>query len=134
MNAINFPTGRDQMIGVANNGDTFILGNTSDEADAGGWKLTLMPDAATGWTGSITIMRRPSGKGAFDNNVGFMPSSYRRIVVNNTASDYLWDSVALTGASEVQVEGNATSVAFYVQCTAGSARVYTRPVNGPTAP
>lgn len=133
MNTINYPTGRDQIISTKNDGDLFILGNTSDEDDAGGWKITFMPDGGVPFVGSIIIMRRPSGKSAFDNNVGFMPSPYRRIVVNNVASDMLWDSVPITAPGVILVAANGSSIAFVVQCTSGSARVYTRPVNGSMA-
>ncbi len=127
-------TGRIKEITPANHGDLFILGNTSNEADVGGWTITLMPDAGGAFAGGITILRRPEGKGADDNNVGFMPSPYRPIVINNVAANPdVFDSIALTGPSEVQVPANGTSIAFSVSCTAGSAAVYTRPLQGSTA-
>lgn len=130
---INWPVGRVQIISAANNGDLFILGNTSNEADVGGWMLTLMPDAGGPFQGAVTLARRPEGKGAFDNAAGFMPSPYKVFVLNNVAQVPYWDVVPLTGATEICVPANGTSIGFWVQCTQGTARVYNRPVNGPTS-
>jgi hypothetical protein len=133
MTKIVLPTGRAQTITPANDGDMFILGNTSNESDVGGWKIHLMPDEGGVWAGAIYILRRPEGKMPFDNGVGFSQSPYRRIVINNLAADCALDSAPLTGVSEIQVEANGTSIAFMVQCSAGSATVYSRPLQGSVA-
>ncbi len=129
--AIVQPTGRAQIITPLNNGDIFILGNTNDEADVGGWKIWLMPDMGITFTGAIYILRRPTP--ITDPNVGFSQSPYRRIVINNLAADCQFDNAALTTVSEVQVEANGSSIAFMVSCSAGSAVVYSRPLNGSVA-
>lgn len=124
------PTGRAQGITTLNNGDVFALGNTSDEADVGGWKIWLMPNT-DGFVGSISILRRPSQ--LTDPSVGYSVSPYRRIVINNLPADCLIDAAPLTTVSEVQVEANGSSIAFAVSCSAGSATVYSRPLNGSVA-
>ncbi len=130
--AIVQPTGRIQAITSTNNGDLFILGNNSNEADVGGWAVWLIPDSG-GFTGTVSIMRRPEGKGAADNNVGFVTSPYRRIVVAGVAADCQIDSTPLTTVCEALVQANGASIALFVSCTAGSASVYTRPLQGPTS-
>ena len=129
--AINIPTGRAQAISTLNNGDIFILGNTSNESDVGGWKIWLMPDAS-GFVGTVSILRRPEGKEASDSGVGFSQSPYRRIVLNNLPADctIVSDSSGLSGVSEVQVEASGVSIAFMVSCSAGSATVRSRPFQG----
>lgn len=129
--AIVLPTGRQHTITSANDGDLFILGNTSNESDVGGWKIWLMPDQG-GFTGALYILRRPEGKEVADNNVGFSQSPYRRIVINNQSADCTIVSGAtpLIDVSEIQVEANGTSIAYLVACSAGSATVRSRPFQG----
>ena len=122
-------TGRAQILTGLNNGDLFLLGNVSNESDVGGWVVTLMPDQG-GFDGGVFIMRRPEGMAADNNNVGFMPSPYRRITVSNVASDGSIASDALTGATEVLIPAYGTSIALSVYCNSGSAVVYTRPLQG----
>lgn len=132
--AIVNPTGRIRPISLLQSGDIYILGNNNNEADVGGWAVSLIPDAGTSFVGSIAILMRPEGKGAADNNVGFVSCPYRCVVINGAAQNYQFDNIPLVGICHVQVPSNGWSNAFAVVVTQGSASVYTRPLQGCTAP
>lgn len=132
--AIVTATGRIRPITTDTNGDIYILGNNSNEADVGGWAISLIPDAGGAFVGSIAILMRPEGKGAFDNNVGFVPCPYRCIVINGVPQTYQLDNIPLVGVCHIQVPSNGWSNAFAVVCSQGSASVYSRPLQGCTAP
>lgn len=133
MAIVNMP-GRIRPISTAQSGDLYILGNTSNEADVGGWAISLIPDAGVSFVGSIAIMGRPEGKGASDNNVGFVPFPYRCIVINGVPQQYQFDTIPLVGICHIQVPSNGWSNAIAVVVTQGSASIYNRPLQGCTAP
>lgn len=131
--AIVQTTGRRQLLTPTNNGDLFKLGNTSNEDDVGGWILTLVPTDGN-FAGSFVVLGRNAMKTASDNNAPFIPIPYRTVCTNNVAADYSFSAAPITGTSMVIVPAYGIAIAVLVACTAGSANLYSNPINGPMAP
>lgn len=80
--------------------------------------------------GSATVMGKVFGPAAQDAQAALMPVPYRRVVVNNVASDYAIVVDAITGASLIQVPANGLSIALFVACTRGSCQVVSWDLQG----
>lgn len=128
--AIVEQAGRCQTITAANHGDMFKLGNASQEV--GGWTIILVP--SPDFLGGINTLGRLTGPDAALRNAPYFPAPYRQVCINNVGSDYTFSSALISTSSTVQVPANGLSIAFLVTCTAGSADVYSMPLQGATAP
>ena len=127
----SYPIDRDYRITATDNGNFLILGNSSGTDAVGGWHIQLNPDNASDV--SIAVVARTMGKNPSDQSVPFEPIPYRRVSLNNVASDYTLVSALLNGPCLIQVPANGLSVALLVSMTVGNCMLYSMPVVGSTA-
>jgi hypothetical protein len=130
-----FTMNRRQPIAVEHNGRFGVLGNVS-ASFVGTWRVQFT--CTEDFAGSLTPMARGASKDLHDDNVGFATIPYRRVQLAGVASDY----ALVTGASVVNITTDFTilvpaaglSIAFLVECVAGSGIVYSQPLEGLAAP
>lgn len=123
--------GRSYKITTADHGNIPMLGNAA-EGCVGTWLVHWVPDL--NFTGSLALVGRAYGQPASDAVVAVLGVPYRRVNINGVASDYGFDSVALTGPSIVTAPANGLALGFLVSCSAGTGMLYTWPLEGPCAP
>lgn len=121
--------GREYPVNSTDNGKILFLGSASD-GRVGTMMITFVPDIA--WTGSFAVVARPYGKPASDNGVGFQPIPYRRVTLNNVASDRTIVSDILTQPFIIEVPANGLAIGLLTSTLSGTGVVYSWPLNGPS--
>lgn len=116
------------VITPADHGDTLEMGPAGTSGTGGLMAIQFIPDGA--WNGSSTLLARVLGQAAQAAGAPFMPLSYRRVTVNNVASDYAIVSDPITGATTIYAPSNGLSLGLLISCSAGSCTVVSWPVTG----
>lgn len=111
-------------------GGIAILGNAAD-GEVGTYFVQLVPQV--GFVGSLDVLARPYGKYANDDGVAFVPVPYRRVNVNNLASDYAISTASITQPGIIQIPANGMSIGLMITCSAGQAELYSWPLLGPSS-
>ena len=115
-------------ISPSDNGDFLEIGPAGTSSTGGIMAIQFIPDV--NFVGSIIVVGRVFGPAAQDAGAAFMPISYRRVTVNNVASDYQIVSDPITGPSTIQVPSNGISIGFLVSCSAGLCQVVSWDLQG----
>ena len=129
-----FPAGSPFRILPAQNGQTLSFGSTSDENPNGAWHLMFVP--SVDYDGSIAVVGRTPRISTADLTVPWIPVPYRRITLNNVASDYAIVSTAITldGPYQILVPATGMAIGILVACNAGQCMVYSQKMTGSTIP
>jgi hypothetical protein len=112
-----------------------VFGNTSDEDGNGAMQFTFSPDVdfiAAG--GAIVVMGRTMGISTTDTTVPFMPIPYKRVTVNNVASDYAVSSATITGPGLIHVPANGMAIGLLFSIPNGTVTIGNKVVAGAAAP
>ena len=128
--AIKKASNRKYTITPAANGDILEIGPASTPAFVGTFVIQFNPDVL--FVGEIVVLARLTGKAAEDAGLPFLPVPYRRVTVNNVASDYTFVDDAITGATKIQIPSSMDSIGLLVACSAGSCTVVCQDVQGPS--
>jgi hypothetical protein len=112
----------------SDNGDILEIGPAGTSSSGGVMAIQFVPDV--NYSGSVVLVGKVFGTAAQDAGAAFMPISYRRVTVNNVASDYSIVSDAITGATTIQVPSNGISIGLLVTCSAGSCQVVSMNLQG----
>lgn len=110
------------------NGDILELGPGSTTQFAGFMAIQFNPDLT--FAGEVVVLGRLTGAAAEAAELPFLPVPYRRVTVNNVASDYTFVSDAISGATKILVPAGMDSIALLVACTAGSMDVVSWDLQG----
>lgn len=116
----------------AQNGNILVAGNTSDENPNGAVRFWFIPDV--GCDAVFTVMGRPPRLSTADGSVPWVPIPYRRITLNNAASDYAIVSDNVSGVSSILVPTVGGQVGLFVTVTTGNCTICKVNVNGATSP
>ena len=111
-------------------GQILELGPGGNNQWTGTFILQFSPDSR--WNGSLIVMAKVSGQAGLDANIPFVPVPYRRVSLNNAASDYAItaDTLVLPLGGKIQVPASGDSIGLLVACTTGSCYVVSNQVNG----
>lgn len=128
-----FPAGPKFRVLPPQNGQILAYGNTSDENPSGCWTFQFAPDI--GSDAAFIVMGRTPRISTADTSVPWVPIPYRRITVNNVASDYtvVADTIGAT-TTVIQVPSNGLAVGLLVAMTVGETTIYAQHMEGATAP
>jgi len=131
--AITKASNRRYTIKPEDNGNILEIGPGSTPNFVGTFVIQFNPDV--NWVGAVVIVARLTGAAASDANLPFLPVPYKRVTINNVASDYAFTSDTLTVASgtKIQVPASMDSIGLLVACSAGSCTVICQDLNGPSA-
>lgn len=119
---------RKVVITTADHGKHVEIGPGSTPQFVGTMVLQFNPDVA--FVGSMVVLARLTGPAAQEADLPFLPVPYRRVTVNNVASDYTFTADQINGPSKIQVPSNMDSIALLVECTAGSCTVICQDLQG----
>ena len=115
-------------ISASDNGDILEIGPAGTSSSGGVMAIQFVPDV--NYIGSVVLVGKVFGQAAKDAGAPFMPISYRRVTVNNVASDYAIVSDPITGATTIQVPSNGISIGLLVTCSAGICQVVSMDLQG----
>lgn len=130
--AITPASSRMFVVGTKDDGTILEMGPASTTSGVGTFVFQFNPDLT--WQGALYVMARLTGAAAAAANLPFLPVPYRRVTVNNVASDYAFVSDAITGATKIHIPSNMDSIGFLVDCDAGSLTIIGWDLLGPSAP
>lgn len=131
-------SGPKRRVTPTDSGNIIFLGAAS-EGRIGCWAVQIEMDGE--WVGSLVVVGRSATKNASDDNAAERPMPYRAAFLNGTtptppygfANDGLTGApIEITGGSVILIPAYGFSVGFMVACTAGSATMYSLPVDGPS--
>lgn len=120
-----------RVITSADNGNTLDLGPAGTEKFAGTFVFQFNP--SVDFQGSIVVLGRLFGPASAAASLPFLPVPYRRVTVNNVASDYNFVFDQITGATKIQVPSNGDAIGFAVVCAQGTMTYVGWDLNGPSA-
>lgn len=112
-----------------------VVGNTSDEDGKGAMQFTFSPDTdfvAAG--GEVVVVGRTAGISTAINNVAWMPIPYRKVTINNVASDYRFATASITGPSSILVPAAGMAIGLLFSVLGGTCTIARKIVDGPSAP
>lgn len=113
------------------NGLILDLGPAGVAGSTGVFTIQFTPDVQ--WNGSIVVMGVIMGSASDNAQIPFLPVPYRRVTVNNVASDYNMVIDQITGATKIQVPSNGDAIGLEVSVTQGTCTVASWDMNGPSA-
>lgn len=122
--------GREYKVTVADHGKFLFLGNAGDGRTCT-MSIQWVPEAS--FAGSFAVTARMSGKPASDNGVAFIDFPFRRVALNDVASDRALTTNTLTPLCDsfiIEVPSNGVVLAMLCACTAGTGVLYSWPLNG----
>ena len=121
------------VINPADNGNTLELGTGSAGTFTGIMVVQFNPDLL--WNGSIQVLARLTGPAAETANLPMVPIPYRRVTVNNVASDrtLVSDTLLISSAYKIEIPSNRDSIGFLVSCLSGSCTYVCAPLQGQSA-
>jgi hypothetical protein len=122
--------GRECKVTVADHGKFLFLGNAGDGRTCT-MAIQFVPDAS--FSGSFAVTARMYGKPASDNGVAFIDYPFRRVVLNDVASDRAVTTntaTPLVNSFIIEVPSNGVALAMLCSCTAGFGYLYSWPLNG----
>ncbi len=123
---------RSQVVTIQHDGKIGDLGPGAVEGQVGSFAIQFNPDLAFIASGSFfTVMGVMMGKAADDLNMPFMPIPYRRVTVNNIASDYQLVPDPISTPSFILIPSSGMVIGLSVVCNAGSCNVSSWNMNGP---
>lgn len=120
--AFIYPMDRVFKLTADNNGDIAELGPGAPSGVTGAMVIQFSP--SPDFVGGFAVVARAMGQAAKAAGAALMPVPYRRVTVNNIASDYTMVADLVTGATIIQVPSNGLSIGLLVNCTAGSCQVF----------
>ncbi len=127
--AIVKASNRIRVIRPADSGNILEIGPASTETFVGTFVVQFNPDIL--WDGSIQVMARLTGTAADAANLPFLPIPYKRVTVNNVASDRTFVADQITGATKIEIPASMDSIGFLVACTTGSCTYVCWDLHGP---
>ncbi len=113
-------------------GNILVVGNTQDENPSGAATLTFLP--SQDFTGSFAIVGRPPGISTSNTSVPWQAIPYRLVSLQDVASDYSFKSDTISVAAIIQVPANGLAVGVLVACSAGTAQLWIKLMEGATSP
>lgn len=127
-----FPIGPKFRVQPAQNGNILVPGNTSDENPSGAVRFWFVPDI--GCDATFTVVGRAPRISTSDTTAPWVPIPYRRVTLNNVASDYAIVSASVTGTSSILVPSTGGAVGLLVAINTGECTLHSIPVTGSTTP
>lgn len=128
--AIKKASNRIRVITTEDNGDWIEIGPASTPKFVGTFAIQFNPDIT--FAGEFLIGARLAGAAATEAGLPFLPVPYRRVTVNNVASDRTYVSDVITGASKIEVPASMDSIGILVECTAGTCTIVSMDMQGPS--
>lgn len=122
---------RSYLITALSDGNILDMGPATSGSTPGTWIIQFNP--SVDFSGSIVILGRVFGPAAAAANIPMMPVPYRRVTINNVASDYAMVIDQIATPSIIQVPSNALAIGLAVTCSAGSCMVVSWDLNGPSS-
>lgn len=116
----------------AQNGNILVVGNTSDENPNGAIRIWLYAEGDCDV--SLTVLGRSPRISTADYSAPWIPVPYRRVTIDNVASDYAMVSAVVRGTSSILVPTCGASVGLLVAITTGAATMRCVPVQGAATP
>lgn len=93
--------------------------------------IQFVPDLA--WNGEVVVVGRSLGQAAQDGNAPFVPIPYRRVSLDNAASDRALVSDPITGTATIEVPANGLSIGLLgAAAPTGSLTAYPWDLQGPS--
>jgi hypothetical protein len=129
-------SGPKRLVTPTDNGNIIFLGEGS-EGRVGAWSVQLEMDSD--FVGGLVVVGRSSAKVASDDNAPERPFPYRAAFLNGTSASGPWAFAAdpitglpsqITASSCILIPASGFNVGFMVACTAGTATLYSIPVDG----
>lgn len=127
-----FPISTPFRVLPAQSGNILAIGNTSDENPSGAVRIWFVPDVTSDAT--FTVVGRAPRISTADTTTPWIPIPYRRVTLNNLASDYAIVSAAVSGTSSILVPTTGGAVGLLVAMNAGECAIHSIPVEGSTTP
>lgn len=130
-----FPANPKFLVTTAQDGQIASYGNVSDENPNGAWTFQFVPTDIN-WSGQFAIVARTPGISTSDTTVPWVPVPYRRVCLNNVASDYALVSgiLVVSGPTIIQVPANGVSIGLLMSITTSTCTIYAKAMNGATTP
>ena len=128
--AIVKASNRVNVVTPARHGDILELGPASSQASVATFVIQFNPDMF--FTGAFVVMARLAGPVPVDVDLPFMPVSYRRVTVNNVASDRTYVADQITGATKIELPSSMDSIGLMVSCLTGSCTIVSWGLQGPS--
>jgi len=127
-----FPIGPVFRLFPEQNGDILVIGNTMDENPSGAVRLWFAP--GIGADAVFTVMGRAPRISTADTTAPWIPIPYRRVTLDNVASDYAIVSASVSGTSSILVPSTGGAVGLLVAMNVGEVVIYSQLVTGSTTP
>lgn len=129
-----FPVGSPFRVLPAQNGQVASFGSTSDENPSGAWHLMFVP--SIDFDGAFVVQGRTPRISTADLTVPWLPIPYRRITVNNVASDWsiVTDTLAISGPYQILVPASGMAISALIACNTGQCMIYSQKMTGSTIP
>ncbi len=128
--AIVKASNRYRVITSADHGNWLEIGPASTSMFVGTFVIQFNPDVF--WSGAIVVGARVvTAENAPD--MPFLPIPYRRVTVNNVASDRAFVADQITGATKIEVPSSQDSIGFLVSCLGGNMTYACWDLQGPSA-
>lgn len=122
---------RSHVITSENDGVILTFGPAATSTSVGTFVMQLNPDAASDF--EVIVMGRCWGQAAKDQDVPFVPISYRVASLNNVAQLYQLSLDAISASALIQIPGN-WEIGLLVSCTTGTCSVTSWPLLGNSNP
>lgn len=127
--AIKQRSNRRFTISADDHGDILEIGPAATSQSIGTMVIQFNPTAGCDY--EVVLMGRVFGQNGVD--FPYMPVPYRRVTLDNVASDYAIVIDNITGASMIQVPAN-WALAFQVSCATGTCAVASWDLLGSSTP
>lgn len=102
------------------------IGPASDAGSVATYMVQVVP--TLDFIGQIAVVGRVAGQTA----IPFASIPYRRVVRHSVASDYALATSTVADAAILQIPANGLDIGLEVACTAGSCRIATGDLLGPS--
>lgn len=127
-----FPIGPKFRVMPAQNGMILAYQNTSDENPSGAFSVMTVP--SEDFVGEFAVVGRVPGISTADTSVPWVAFPYRRVSINDVASDYTFATAVISGTTAIHIPANGWAVGLLVNCTAGSCMIYSKHMDGAATP
>lgn len=121
-------------INANDNGNILEIGIAQPTNHAGMWSVQFHPDPL--FNGQVVVMGRAGGAqggpATVPGSSPFMPYPYRRVVVNNVASDRTIVSDPISTPTIIEIPSGMCSIGFLVVCTTGTMTYWANDLTGPS--
>lgn len=125
-----YPAGPVFRVLPAQTGTVAAYVTTSDENPSGAFAFQLVP--SIDFDGGFVVVGRTPRISTADTTVPWQPIPYRRVTLDNVASDYAIVSavIGMAGPSQILVPANGMSVGLLIACNAGQCMIYQQHMAG----